>query len=115
MLFGAEHPTILRAGTVTANFFDVIEVRPIIGRAFHRDEDAVGAPRVVLLTDGIWERQFGRNPSAIGSTMILDGRPATVVGVLPEAFQFGGRASSPEIWVPIQQDDLRESRGSHWI
>jgi predicted permease len=115
VLFGAEHPTIVRAGTVTANFFDVLEVRPSLGRAFRGGEDAVGAERVVLLTDGMWERQFDRNRGAVGSTMILDGRPATIIGVLPASFQFGGRASSPDVWIPIQQDDLRESRGSHWI
>jgi putative ABC transport system permease protein len=114
-LVGAEHPTTVRAGTVTANFFDVLGVRPIIGRAFRADEDAVGAQRVVMLSDEMWERQFGRDRAAVGSTMILDGGPATVIGILPRSFQFGGRAMSPEIWIPIQQDDLRESRGSHWI
>ena len=115
VLVGAEHPTTIRAGTVTANFFDVLGVRPAIGRAFRADEDAVGAPAVVLLTDGMWERQFGRKRDVAGSTMILDGRPATVIGVLPESFQFGGRASAPDVWIPITQDDLRESRASHWI
>ena len=115
VLVGAEHPTTIRAGTVTANFFDVIGVHPTVGRAFRGDEDAIGAPAVVVLTDGMWERQFGRKRDAIGSTMILDGRPATVIGVLPASFYFGGRASAPEVWIPIKQDDLRESRGSHWI
>ena len=115
VLVGAEHPTTVRAGTVTANFFDVLGVRPSVGRAFRSDEDAVGAPAVVLLTDGMWERQFGRKPDVAGATMILDGRPATVIGVLPPSFQFGGRASAPDVWIPIKQDDLRESRGSHWI
>ena len=115
VLVGAEHPSTVRAGTVTANFFDVLGVRPAIGRAFLPGEDAVGAPPVAMLTDGVWERQFNRRRDVIGSTMVLDGRPATIVGVLPESFQFGGRASAPEIWIPIKQDDLRESRGSHWI
>jgi putative ABC transport system permease protein len=115
ILLGAEHPITIRAGTVTANFFDVLQVRPTIGRAFRTEEDGVGAQPVVVLSDGMWERQFGRNRDAIGSRIVLDGRPAAVIGVLPPSFQFGGRASSPDVWIPIKQDDLRESRGSHWI
>ena len=67
VLLGAEHPTTIRAGTVTANFFDVLAVHPTIGRAFRAEEDAVGAPRVIVLTDGMWEREFKRSREAIGS------------------------------------------------
>lgn len=115
VLLGAEHPVTIRAGTVTANFFDVLDVRPIAGRAFRAEEDAVGAAPVVLLTDAMWERQFKRSRAAIGSSLILDGGPATVIGILPPSFEFGGRASSPDVWIPIQQEGLRDSRGSHWL
>ena len=113
---GAERPTSVGIGTVTANFFDVLGVRPRLGRAFLPFEDEVGAPRVVILTDGLWERQFGRSPSAVGATVILDGVRATVIGVLPPGFRFGGRAGAPDLWVPLLQGgSLRAARGSHWI
>jgi putative ABC transport system permease protein len=115
-LLGDEHPTSVGAGTVTANFFDVLGVRPALGRTFVAGEDAVGAPNVVVLTDELWERQFGRDSRAVGATITVEGRPATVIGVLPRGFRFGGRAGKAELWMPIVQDQsLRDSRGSHWI
>jgi predicted permease len=115
-LIGEEHPTSVSAGTVTANFFDVLGVRPVLGRAFLPHEDVVGAPRVVVLTDGLWARQFGRSPSAIGATLIVDGIRATVVGVLPPGFRFGGRAGAPDLWMPLpQSESLRARRASHWL
>jgi predicted permease len=116
VLLGAEHPTSSAAATVTANFFDVLGVRPAMGRAFLPGEDEPGAPKVVVLSDELWQRQFGRTPSAIGATMIVDGAPTTVVGVLPRDFRFGGRAAGAEMWIPLPQDEAqRLRRGAHWL
>ena len=116
VLLGAEHPTSSAAATVTANFFDVLGVRPAMGRAFLPGEDAPGAPKIVVVSDELWQRQFGRIPSAIGSTLIVDWAPTTVVGVLPRDFRFGGRAAGAEMWIPLPQDDAqRQQRGAHWL
>jgi predicted permease len=116
VLLGAEHPTSSAAATVTVNFFDVVGVRPAMGRAFLPGEDAPGAPKIVVLSDELWQRQFGRNPTAIGSTLIVDGAPTMVVGVLPRDFRFGGRAAGAEMWIPLPQDDAqRQRRGAHWL
>ena len=116
VLLGAEHPTSVGAGAVTANFFDVLGVHPVLGRTFLPGEDAVGAPSVVVLSDGMWMRQFGRDRHAIGATLTIDGRRSTVIGVLPSDFRFGGRAGSSDVWMPIGYSaDFRELRTSHWI
>ena len=116
VLLGAEHPVSSAAATVTANFFSVLGVRPALGRAFLPGEDEPGAPKVVVLGDEIWRRQFGGAPSAIGATIIIDGAPITVVGVLPRDFRFGGRAAGSEMWVPLPHDAAaRQRRGAHWL
>jgi len=114
-LLGGSEPRTVSAGKTTANFFDLLGVRPILGRGFAAGEDAVGAPRVVLLTYGLWQRDFGADRSVLGRTITLDGASATIVGVLPEAFHFA-RLSNAELWAPIDRNaQMRANRGSHWL
>jgi putative ABC transport system permease protein len=80
--------------TVTANFFDVLRVTPIVGRAF-RPEDDGPSPRVVLLGEAVWRRRFSSDPSIVGRLVRLNGQPYTVVGVVADAVQFQRPA---EIW-----------------
>lgn len=115
ILVGGDQPAVVRGGAVTANFFDLLGVKPMLGRSFLPGEDAVGAPRVVLLTYGAWRQRFGGDPSVIGRRITLDGGPATVIGVLPAGFQFA-RVGTAELWVPISRpQSVRETRGSHWL
>jgi putative ABC transport system permease protein len=114
-VFGIEHPQIVRAGKTTANFFDVLGVHAAIGRTFAAGEDAVGAPRRVLLSYGFWQRSFGGDRSVVGRTITLDGGAATVIGVLPREFQFA-RLGDVQIWAPIDRlDRSRQQRGNHWL
>ena len=114
-VFGTEHPQIVRAAKTTANFFDVLGVHAAIGRTFAPGEDAVGAPRRVLLGYGFWERSFAGDRSVIGRTITLDGTTATVIGVLPKEFQFA-RLGDASIWAPIDRlDRSRQQRGNHWL
>jgi len=71
---------------VTSGMFDTLQKTPILGRAFTADEDKPGAPRVILLSEGFWDRRFGRDPGIVGKTLTLSGESFTVIGVMPGSF-----------------------------
>jgi predicted permease len=98
---------------VTANFFSVLGVNPLEGRAITPDEDRQGASPVAMLSEGLWTRRFGRDAAILGKSVVLDGRPFTVVGIVPEDCQLLGPA---EVVTPIWQWGRRkmlEGRESH--
>ena len=115
---GADEQVRGRGVFVTGNFFGVLGVRAARGRLLAPADDAqAGGSPVVVLSHGLWQRRFGGAPDTVGSTILLDGRPHTVVGVADESFkglQLGEPA--PEFWVPMgtgPAEDLaqRGSRG----
>ena len=83
-----DEPERLAGSAVTWNLFPMLGVAPAIGRHIRADEDKPGADRVVLLSDGLWERRFGRDPTIVGKTLMLNELAHTVVGVMPPAFKF---------------------------
>ena len=87
-LTGAGDPERLPGGRVSGNLFRTLGVKPALGRDFLPEEDAPGADRVVLLSDGIFKRRFGADPAIVGKTLSLNGETYNVVGVLPAGFQF---------------------------
>jgi putative ABC transport system permease protein len=99
----------VNGASVSSNLFQVLGVQPQLGRHFAADEDGVQRARVVLLSDGIWRRRFGADSGIVGNTILLDGRDYTVVGVMPNGFNFPDRG---ELWVPFQTDASSESRGN---
>jgi predicted permease len=113
-LLGTDQVVVVPGAKSTWNFFDVLGVRPLLGRTFARGEDDVGAPHVALLAYGEWQTQFAGDPRVVGRTIMLDGAPATVVGVLPKDFQFA-RQGGAQIWTPIDRGSMRQQRGSHWL
>jgi predicted permease len=114
-LVGSEHPILARGAKVTANFFDVLGVRPFTGRSFAPNEDAVGAPRIALLTYGFWKRQLGGDQSIVGRSIVLNGSPATVVGILPEKLPLS-LMDDPEVITPIDRSaQTRQARDNHWL
>ncbi len=72
---------------VSRGYFDVLGVQPRLGRGFTAEEDLPGGPATVVLSHGIWQRRFGGNPQIIGKVVSLDGKPTTVVGVMPADFR----------------------------
>jgi putative ABC transport system permease protein len=83
---GTGDPERLAGERVSWRFFDMLGVKPVVGRSFVAAEDAPGQPRVVLLTYGLWQRRFGGDSSIVGNTVTLDGNAVEVVGVLPADF-----------------------------
>jgi putative ABC transport system permease protein len=84
---------------VTANYFDVIGVRPMLGRTFTVEEDRPGNDRVVVLSHRIWTRRFGTSASVLGRDVRMNGASYTVVGVMPASFDL--TTDSEELWAPI--------------
>src|SRR6266851_695872 len=82
--------------SVTARFFDVLGARPLHGRTFAPDEDQAGRPPVALISERLWERRYGRKAGVIGRAMELNGRPHTVIGVMPASFRF--RNPDADVW-----------------
>ena len=93
-------PEGLTARMVSAEYFDLMRARPMLGRAFLREEDRAGGAPVTVLSHGFWQRRFGGDPSVVGREIMLDGRPFTVVGVMPPDFHHQG---PPPLWVLMGQ------------
>ena len=78
---------------VTSGMFDTLQKTPILGRPFTADEDKPGAPRVILLGEGFWERRFGRDPNIVGKSLTLSGESFNVIGVMPGSFHSSWKTS----------------------
>ncbi|MDP9122171.1 MAG: ABC transporter permease, partial [Acidobacteriota bacterium] len=87
-LTGAGEPQTLDAAEVSASLFSVLGVVPQVGRSFLPEEEQEGRNRVVVLTDHLWRLRFGASPAVVGRSVLLDGIPHTVVGILPPSFHF---------------------------
>jgi putative ABC transport system permease protein len=85
-------------GLVSANFFDVIAVKPQLGRAFQAGDDQPGAARTLILSDAFWRRRFGADPGIVGKTIRLDDRDAAIVGVMPVNINY---PLPTEVWTPL--------------
>ena len=108
---------------VSGNYFDVMQVKPLMGRAFLPEEDgAPGAHPVVVLGHSLWERRLGSDPNIVGKKLRLNNRPYEVIGVAPKFFKGSKFGLSMDFWVPIAMvEELRgvtdwlKSRNSHWM
>ena len=86
---------------VTGNYFQVLGVQAALGRGLMPEDDRVGAPRVVVLSNRIWVRDFGSSPSALGQTLLIHGQPYTIVGVMAPRFTGMVPMLQPEMWLPL--------------
>ncbi len=92
-------PSRIFASTVTVNAFDVLGLRPQLGRSFLPGEDILGRDNVVLLSDGYWRQNLAANPQVIGQTLRIDGQTRTILGVLPAGIHFPD--ASTQLWLPV--------------
>jgi hypothetical protein len=94
-------PERVEGAAIQANYLATLGVTPILGRSFNADEDRPGGASVALLGYGLWRRRFGGDANLIGRSLNLEGRPTTIIGILPPAFDL---PNSAEIWVPYQRN-----------
>jgi putative ABC transport system permease protein len=112
-LTGVDEPERLQGRNVSANFFDLLGVAPALGRTFKADEDRPGAGRVCLISYGLWQRRFGGDRKIVGAQLTLNGKPYTVVGVLPQDYRYG---TQTDVFAPIGlrgDEEVIKERDNH--
>ncbi len=117
-LTGSGEAQRLKATQVSASFFPLLDVKPLLGRNFSADEDRRGATPVVMLSASLWKNKFGASREILGKTIILDGMAYTVIGVVPEDFYFCCEAANfrlGDVYVPIGLWEVpwMQERGAH--
>ena len=95
-------PETLDGARISRDFFDVWGIEPVVGRRILPEEDAKGGADVVLLSQGLWQRRFARDPQVVGRTIHLEGRPYQIIGVMPEVLRFPFR--DVQVWLPRPQE-----------
>lgn len=115
-LTGVGEPERLEGRRVSANLFDLLGVKPILGRNFVPDEDKPGT-KVALLNESLWRRRFGSDPAVIGRALALNGESYTVVGVLPNSVRLPAFGNwRDQVWVPLAfTAEESASRGNHYL
>src|SRR5215203_2945313 len=110
-LTGVETPERLQGFLVTANFIDTTGMKPIMGRNFTAEENQPGKDAVAIITHSLWQRRFGADPNILNKTITINSIARTVIGVMPEQFNFPKGA---EVYAPLQMTpELMKSRSSH--
>src|ERR1700687_3115001 len=110
-LQAGSHVQYLRAGRVSAHYFDVLALHPIFGRNFSEDEDRPHGPRTVILGYALWRTSFGGNPNVLGQAVLLKGEPYMIIGVLPE------RATTPlnaDVYTDLQPSREGEGKSTNF-
>jgi len=118
-LTGRGEPSVVDTSVVTPEHFALLDVKPLHGRVFFPAEGKQGAPPVVIISENLWRGTLGADPRILGSSIILDKRPFTVVGIMPAGFRSPFIETKQEVWIPLVQDPLFGSwmarRAGHWL
>ncbi|CAN5442643.1 ABC transporter permease [soil metagenome] len=101
-------PQRYTGGYVTEDFFKIIDVKPILGRDFTAEDNKPGAEKVTILGNEIWKRDFNGDPRVVGQAVRINGKAATIVGVMPPNFKF---PQNEELWVPLYNEFPLKARG----
>jgi predicted permease len=117
-LTGRVEPTVVNTSVVTPEFFALLDAKLVAGRIFSPQDGKQGAPPMVLMSEELWRGRFGADPKIIGTSINLDQRPFTVIGIISGAFRTPF-FSKREVWIPLVQDPLFSTfmpqRGSHLL
>ena len=115
-------PELVFGMLVSEHYFDVLGVRPRVGRGFEVSDHRTGAPGVVILSDAIWRTRFGADPNTLGAPIRLNGRSFTIIGIGPPRFTGHFVGFAADLWIPLSwgpavsgQSDLLESSGTEWL
>jgi putative ABC transport system permease protein len=119
IISSANEPERVLGRHVTSGFFSTLGVQPMLGRAFTDAEDKPGMPLVLVISYGLWQRQLGGSSDAIGKSIVYNGEPWTVIGVMPAWFDFYGRTNlNNDVFVPLgylNNLDFMQDRNSHTV
>src|SRR6478672_11886209 len=103
-----KNPQRYTGGYVTDEFFKIIGVAPILGRDFTAEDNKPGSEKTTILGHEIWQRDFGGDPNIVGQSVRINGRAATIIGVMPAGFKF---PVSEQVWVPFYNEFPIKPRG----
>jgi putative ABC transport system permease protein len=116
---GKENAQAVNSIAGTSEVLKVYGIKPALGRFFEPSDDAVGAPKVVILSHSLWHQLFAGDPQVLGRPVRLNGEDYSVVGVMPAHYEFvspWGRTSEPQLWTPMSFDDkARTKRDNHYL
>jgi predicted permease len=101
-------PERFTGGTFTPNMFEILKVQPVIGRTFREEEARSGAEPVIIIGYELWQQRFGGAPDILNRTLRANGETRTIVGVMPEGFEFPG---NEQVWLPLELDPTAHARG----
>jgi putative ABC transport system permease protein len=118
-LTGHGDPTVVNTNVVTPELFTVLGTTPITGRGLLSEDGKPGAAPVVVLSEELWRGLFDADPNVIGTSVGLDKKSFTIVGVMPTTFRFPALTANQQIWIPVAQDPLfspfMSGRGRHFL
>jgi predicted permease len=97
---------------ITDDLFKIIGVSPVLGRDFNADDNKAGAPKTAILGDKIWRRDFNADPNIVGQSVTINGKAATIIGVMPPGFEF---PISEELWTPLYNEWPPTPRGELFL
>ena len=116
ILTHAGDPLRIQSCEISADLFSVLGVKPLIGRSFLAADEKPGEDRVALISYGLWQRRFAGDHALLQKQITLDGLSYTVVGVMPNGFEFPIQPERVEVWIPLEQpEDLAQLRGAHYL
>ena len=111
-LTGQGEPEQFTGGTLTPSVFPLLGITPVMGRAFRDSDDRPGSDKVVMISEALWKRRFGGDPSIVGRSLIVNGVATTVVGIAPASL---APLTNGDMWIPLIIDPANEIRLNHVI